>query len=145
KIGHELAGDSQPAHVRVAALIALASTEDKKLLGELVSNVLAGDADYQALGTRAIATVPGELGTDMLIQILDANPAPEAQITALSALEGMRAKKAVTAVENATASDDPEVRAAAYQALGAVGGANTVKVLAAAAAGEGDDAKAAQQ
>ncbi|MFP4055746.1 MAG: HEAT repeat domain-containing protein [Candidatus Brocadiia bacterium] len=140
----ELYAPDEPKSIRVAALRGLVVAQAEKAV-PLVVEVLTGeDLRMQAIATTFVREMPGTAATRAFAQVLP-RLSPEGQCVLLDALADRGDPAARPAAVQATRSGQEPVRVAAYQALGTLGDASTVPLLAKAAAAGGAEGKAAGQ
>ena len=132
-IFRELSAPSQPAHIRAAAFPGRVAAR-KDQAEEMVLAALTGqDAAMQVAAVRAV-----RLGADakLLKALADALPrvAPSVRASVIEALAQRRCLAARAGIVQQASADDEFVRRAALSALGVVGDAASVAVLAGRAA-----------
>jgi HEAT repeat protein/ribosomal protein S17E len=111
----------------------------------ILDELKRGDPERQAVVIAALREMPGAEITKALAKELP-NLAPAAQVQLLSALGDRGDRAALPAVIAATKATDEAVRIAALKALGQLGDASSVMLLAQrAAASSGDEQKAARE
>ena len=142
RIYRRLWAEEQPLHVRKAALLGLARSKAEGAT-DLILTCLRGDnAVLQQAAGRVMAEIPGVDAGKALAEALP-SLAPEAQVTVLEALAQRGEPATAEAVAAATAHGNESVRVAALAALGSLGSAEHVPLLANAAAAPGSGGKAA--
>jgi HEAT repeat protein len=146
KIYQKLYAPDQTAGVRRAALQGLAMVKPAETTAEILKALSSEDATFRGLAVSMIKEMPGAEVTKAFAAELPKLPAA-GQVGLLDALEARKDPAAREAVLAAAGSDKPEVKAAALRALGAVGGAADVPMLAKTAAAEAatDPGKAARE
>ena len=112
----------------------------------IVIDALKGDdEEMQSVAIALVRDIPGEQVTKALAKELP-NLSARGQVQLLSALADRGDKAALPAVVTAAKAEDESVRIAALKAIGELGDAGSVKLLATAAAkSRGDEQKAAQE
>ena len=132
----------KPTAVRIAALGGIARS-DKASAAPIIASLLGGkDLTMQRLAAKLINEVPGSDATKVFAGKLPTLPA-DVQVIVITALSTRGDKAAAAAVTQAATSKDAAVRAAALEALGALGDASNVRVLTEALAGGGGGGNAA--
>ena len=119
--------------IRLAALRGLAQSQGVAAVNTLTVVIKGDDAQMQASAIAYMTEVKDPSATKALVDLLGAVK-PEAQTLVLRSLAARSDKSACGAVTKAVASEDKNVKAAALEALGAVGGAGSVDLLIANAA-----------
>ncbi|UCC98441.1 MAG: HEAT repeat domain-containing protein [Phycisphaerales bacterium] len=113
-------------------------------VGIILEILRGGDQEMQAVAIAMVKDMPGEQVTEALARELP-NLSGAGQVQLLSALGDRADVAALPAVVAAAESQNPSVRIAALRALGQLGDASSVDLLArAAAAGSGNEQKAAR-
>jgi HEAT repeat protein len=129
-----LAASEEPEMIRIGALHGLASTEGKAALPLLSRELGSPAAQVQAAAIQLLNEMPGADVTALLVKSFP-NLSALGQIRVLAALARRGdAGGARLVVTKALESSTPEVRSEALSALGKVGDASSVPVLADAAA-----------
>ena len=130
----------------VAGSSAAAQEEPNEPLIQMVIELVSGeDRDMRALGFQQVREeVPGEAATKRFAALLPKLP-PDGQVGLLDALGDRRDPTARPAVLERLKSRDEHVRAAALRALGPLGGAPDVPLLAKKAAAGSQPEKAASR
>jgi len=130
RIYRELEGSTWPKHVRMGAFAGLLVAEPDRVVARLAKAIKSTDATVRGLAIQKVATLKNEGLAKRFAQELQALP-PQTQVLLIGALAG-RPEKAVVrpAIAAAATSRDPAVRLAAVEALGDVGDASSVKLLA---------------
>ena len=139
-----LMASGQPTHIRMAAFrgLVLASGSDAGAL--IIGQLQGNDPALKQMALVLARQVPGEAFTKAVAGQLETIE-PSRQVTLLQILGERGDKAALPQVIKATASQDEGVRQEAIQALGMLGDASTVPVLAAiAATAKGKDQAAAR-
>jgi HEAT repeat protein len=136
RIYERFSAPNREKHLRVAALRGLVATGDQAGLRLLVKTIQDPDADLRAIAIGFARTARAPAATKMFADLLPSLP-PEAQELMLGALGARGDAAASPAVAAAAKSEHERVRAAAYEALGQIGGAAAVELLAQAAAAAG--------
>ncbi len=133
QIYSQLYAADKPAQVRAAALRGIVATRPRQA-GNIIIGVLEGD-DVQ-MQSAAIGLLSEVSGTELTRAVTDRLPdlSVTAQVQVLAALAGRRDPSALPAVLEAARSDSADVRVAALTALGALGDASSVDLLAKTAA-----------
>jgi len=135
-IYRKMVAKGNPAHVRIAALKGIVRTEKEKALPTVLSFLEEGDLASQLVAAKLAREVPGKAATEALTAQLPAL-SPNAQVVLLAALSARGDKTAAPAVTTAARNANEDVRTAAVQALGILGDATSVELLAKAAAAGG--------
>jgi HEAT repeat protein len=124
-----------PGHIRGAALQGLATAAPA---GAAVTHVLmalkSGDKPLQMVAAKVAREIPDSF-TDLLLAASLSTLPPDSQVLLIRALADRGDQRAEPPVVGAATSDDAQVRVAALEALGKVGGAESIHVLISAAAG----------
>ena len=133
-----------PAPMRIAACRGLARA-DKRAAAQTVVSMLHDESPLIRRAAGALAAeVPGQEATKAFVADLP-SLAPDAQAALLAALSDRGDKAALPSVVQAVQSSDATVRVAALQALGALGDASCVRLLASAATANDEAGKAAME
>ena len=132
---------AKPVALRVAALRGVVIAEKGKAVDTLAGLLVDDNPTLRKAAGKFIIDMPGPEATRAFAAKLGSLP-PKAQLVVIGALTARGDRTAGPAVARAAASRDPAVRAAALSALGALGGANEVPLLAERAVGP--DAAAAR-
>ncbi|MDP6044447.1 MAG: HEAT repeat domain-containing protein, partial [Phycisphaerae bacterium] len=128
--------------VRIAALGGIARS-DKSAAAPIIASLLSGkDKAMQRLAAKLVNEVTGAEATKVFAGKLPNLPA-DVQVIVITALASRGDKGAAPAVTAAAASKDAAVRTAALDALGSLGDASSVTILARALPAGGSDAAAA--
>ena len=135
KIYDKLYAKDQPSRVRRAALQGLAVVRPAESTPLVLEALSSKDATFRGLAINMVKEMPGTEATKAFAGHLAKLP-PSGQVALLDALEARKDPAAHDAVVKAVASDAKGVKPAALRALGAVGGAADVAMLAKVAAGE---------
>ena len=118
----------EPAHIRLAALGGMARTRGDGAVDILVGAIIGDDPQMRASAIALMTEVKDPKATKVLVDML--GPAkPETQTLILASLGGRGDKSACPAVTKCAASEDRNVKAAALEALGSVGGAGSIPLL----------------
>jgi HEAT repeat protein len=140
----KLTADTNPKPVRIAATKSLLALQPEQALAKSLALLKEEDLGFRGLGAIALRKLEGANVTTACADAL-AGAAPEVQVVLLSILKDRADHAALTAVTAAVASGDPEVKAAAVQALAAVGDSTSIALLVETAkSAEGDMAKSAR-
>jgi type 1 glutamine amidotransferase/HEAT repeat protein len=124
-----LTAADRPRAVRIAAFIGWVRSQGDKGGAAVLAALASRDPVLQAAGVRALRAVTSEALLEKLAQRLDSLPSlPQAQVIALLAERGVRG--ALPAVAQAVTSKDPAVKDAALAAVGLLGDATCVPLLA---------------
>lgn len=145
-IFNEMAAPAQPLQIRLAALRGMVAADPAEGLKLVLAALKGTDPKLQAAATRFVREMPGAELTPVFAGQLS-SLAPAGQVLLLDALadRGDTAARPA-AVIMLTKSEDPAVRLAAIKALGKLGDAMTVTMLAqVAAASQGEERTAAQE
>ena len=138
-----LLAEGRPTMIRIAALRGICLTETDQAAGRLLRLMKDRDVRLQRAAGKFMADLPGEGASAALARALP-TLAPPAQVVLLSTLTARGHKVAAPAVARCAQSRDEAVRLAAVQALGVLGDASHVALLARQAAAGGDVARAAR-
>ena len=141
-IYEKLYAPAEPTVVRIAALRGLAAARQAKACPLIVAALKGKDPALRAAASRHVRTIQGKGLTATFAKLVSSLPA-EGQVLLLEALAARGDSAAAPAVIQAASSSDESVKAAAVGALGALGGADSVPLLAREAAGKGAPAEAA--
>jgi HEAT repeat protein len=142
RIYNEVYAKECPSPVRIAALHGIVSVEGEKAAPALIRLLRSDDAELREAALMFLAHVPGEGVTQLLAAETSTLP-PEPRALALVALAARGDATGRPAAVRAAQSVDSRVRAAGIDALGVLGDASDVAMLARAACGEGSEAEAA--
>jgi len=129
----ELFAPGEPVHVRRAALVGLAQLGGPDGVSAVVGALRDKDPVLRATAINCTRTMKGE-GMSRLLIVELPKAAPEAQVLLIGVLADRGDAGAAEALGTVLDSPSAEVRAAATQALGKVGGASSVGLLAKIAA-----------
>ncbi len=143
RVYRELLAAGEPEMVRIGALHGLAATERKAAIPVLAREMGSSNPRVQAAAVTLLNTMPG---ADVAALFVEQFPrlAPLGQIRVLAALAGRGDAAAARPVAmEALSSSIPELRAEAVRALGHVGDASSVPVLAEVAANADGTARSA--
>jgi type 1 glutamine amidotransferase len=144
-IYEQLYESSEPDAIRAAALKGLVLTSGEEAKDILIDAIKTCDPVIQAAAIPLTSRIPGAEMTKYLAGSL-AGLSVTGQIQVCSELANRGDKTALKAVAKATMARDASVRIAALKALGRLGGASNVMLLAeTAASGEADEAEAARE
>ncbi|NIA13813.1 MAG: hypothetical protein GWP08_07005 [Nitrospiraceae bacterium] len=125
--------EDELARVRVAAFMGLAAAAPERGL-PLAIDALKGDCpDMLGAALLCVRTMPGANATNAFVGLMPDLPAPTKALL-LAALADRGDAAALAAVTDAAGSEDEAVRTAAMAALGKLGSAGSVTILAKAAA-----------
>jgi HEAT repeat protein len=132
-IYNRLYGAGEPVQVRTAAFRGMVATKPKQA-SRIIIGALEGDDEQ--MQSAAIGLLSGVSGEELTKVITDRLPSLSVtgQVQMLAALAGRGDPSALPAVLAAVGSDSVDVRVAALAALGSLGGASTVDLLAKTAA-----------
>lgn len=141
-IYRKMMASSNGTWIRIAAYKGLIKAEKEKAVPYIVALLKDDDINLQRAAGKFIAETPGTAVTKALAQQLP-SLSTDGKIVLLSALEGRGDKAAASYVAKAVNASDNRVRLAAIRALGVVGGAADVALLAKVSAEGGQLEKAA--
>lgn len=141
-IYRQLVAEGNPTPIRIAALEGIVRTERDRALPTLVGFLESGDPLRQEAAAKFAAGTPGPAATKALTAHLPSLP-PRAKVVLLTTLRTRGDRTAASAVAECAKDDHEGVRAAAFLALGALGDAGHVEMLANTAASGGSTGKAA--
>ena len=127
---------------RIAALRGIALAEKAKAAPTLVALMSGKDVDLRRAAGKYVIEMPGEEATLALSGRL-ASVSADAQVTLIDALAARGDKAASADVARLAGGRDERVRVAALKALGTLGDASSVPMLAKAASAGGEVGKAA--
>jgi len=122
-------------HVRLAALRGLAQSQDAKAVNTLVTVIKGDDAQMRANAIAFMTDIKDPGATKAMVDLLATTKGPSKALI-LGGLGTRGDKSACPVVTKAASSEDKDVRAAALEALGSVGGADSVDLLVKAATTE---------
>jgi len=122
-----------PLHVRVAALTGLVNASGPGALPLIEEAMAADDAMLRTAATRLCGGLPGEKATAALAMRLD-HVGPDAQVGLIAALADRGDRAAAAAIRQRIDADSEAVKLAAIRAVGAIGDADCVALLAGLAA-----------
>ncbi|HYW46568.1 MAG TPA: HEAT repeat domain-containing protein [Bryobacteraceae bacterium] len=144
RVYQRLIAPNEPAMIRIAALDGLQAADPKAALPVLSRELGSAGSDIQAAAMRLLNRVPDPEVTALFLKQYP-GLSPIGQIRVLSALADRGDRAARPLVTAAVKSATAEVRASALAALGKLGDASSVSILAQAAAnapaGEQDAAR----
>jgi len=143
-IYQQMYAPAEPVRVRIAALRGLVMSKPAQAAGLLGEAITGKDGQLQATAIRLAADIQGPEATAILTGLIPRVP-PAVQAALVAALGSRHDAGAKPTVIEATRNSDDAVRVAAFKALGELGGASDVPLLAKTAAGQGADADAARQ
>jgi len=126
----------QKKHFRIAGLRGLVAARGEQAVPLLVEAIKSSDRERQATAIGLATRLKGQEATKAFVGLLP-SVSPEAQELLLRALGSRRDAAAAPAILAATKSQHEAVRVAALEALGSVGDASFVGLLARAAAAAG--------
>jgi len=133
----------RPLRVRCAALKGLAAVAPTETTPKILTALASDNSVFRGLAVTLIKDIPGDKATTQFAaQMTKLSPA--GQVALLQALAARKDPAARSAVLAATASKDAKVATAAITALAAIGNAQDVPMLTAAATADGDKAAAAR-
>jgi HEAT repeat protein len=124
---------SQPAHLQIAALRGLVAAGGGEAQRRLVEAIKSPEAIVRSCAIGFVRSVTGSDSTRTFAELLPSLP-PDAQQLLLHSLGDRGDRAATPAVIAAAKSNNDGVRIAACEALGSLGGADTVEFLAHTAA-----------
>ena len=142
-IFEKLYAADRPIRVRCAALKGLAVVRPAETTPEIIKALASESPLFRGLAATLIKDIPGAEATTLFAAQLTKLP-PDGQVALIDALAARQDPAARQAILDATKSTDDKVAAAAVAAIGAVGNAQDVGLLVAAAAGGADKAAAAR-
>ena len=125
----------EAVHVRLAALRGLARSQGAQAANTLAAVIKGDDPQMRASAIAFMTDVKDPGATKTLVDLLGTMK-PESQTLILRSLGARGDKSACAAVTKAAASEDKNVKAAALEALGSVGGASSINLLVKAASSE---------
>lgn len=129
----------------VAASNVAADEADQEIIKMVIDALKSPDAEMQTGAIAIVRDIPGEEVTKALAQELP-KLGPTAQVQLLSALADRGDVAALPAVIDSSKSQDESVRVAALKAIGQLGNASSVPLLAErAATSKGEEQKAARE
>jgi len=134
----------EPLSIRIAALRGIITATPKSGLKTVLDILKGDDTQMQAAVIGLLREIPG---TDVTKAVAAEMPnlSPAGQVQLLSALADRGDRAALTVVIDAAKSPEVEVRTAAFTALGLLGDASTIDLLAqTAATAAGPEAEAAR-
>jgi len=132
----------QAKTVRIAALRGVVLAEKDKAAGALLKLMSDDDADLRRAAGKFVIEMPGEAATRAFAGALGSMK-PDRQVAMLDALSARGDPAAAPSVMRLALSGQEAVRVAAIKALGVVGDAASVEMLAKAAAAGGTTGQAA--
>ncbi len=141
-IYEKLYAPNEPKVVRIAALRGLVAARKAKACPLIVAALKGKDPALRAAASRHVRTVQGDGLTGTFAKLIGTLSA-EAQVLLIEALAARGDEAAAPAILQAASSGDESVKAAALGALGALGGVDSVGLLAKEAAGKGAPAESA--
>jgi len=133
-IYHQMYKPDQPKHVRLAALRGIVAAGGEKTMPLLTEILTGNDPFMQASALRFLREVAGPETTKALTGLLPNLPA-ETQVMLLDDLAVRRDPAALPAVKQAAASQQEAVKKAAVRAMGQLGNASCLPILAQLATG----------
>ncbi len=139
-----LAASGNPPDQRVAAMMVLADAHVLDSENYIIFGIADADPLVSASAIRLSSKIKNPKAVAALTEQLK-KPDATRQVLVLSAFAERRDTVALAAVEEAAASSNEDVRVAAFATLGVIGNANTVKILAKAAAEEKGRVKTAAE
>ena len=125
----------EAVHVRLAALRGIARSQGAQATETLAAVINGDDPQMRANAIALMTDVKDPGATKVLVGLL-ATMKPESQTLIIRSLGARGDKSACAAVTKAASSEDKDVRAAALEALGSVGGADSIDLLVKAAGAE---------
>jgi HEAT repeat protein len=134
---------NNPDRFRIAALRGLVLVKGEGAVPLLTDILTGSDARMRGIALSFMREVPGPGGTKAMAALLP-KLGPAAQVDVLNELGSRGDPSTKSAVLAAAKSDDAGVRSAAFKALGGVGGAADIAMLAQVAAVEGPERDAAR-
>jgi HEAT repeat protein len=138
-----LASAGKPGPVRVAAMRGLAAVQSPRAASVALKGMVDPDVQVQRAAARILGMIKNPGVTRQALTAF-AKAGPAAQVVLLTAWADRREPLATDVALKAMASQNVEVRHAAIQTAGRLGGVRAVKALAEAAAASGDDAGVAR-
>ena len=142
-IYRKAAAPNNPTMIRVAAYRGLALVEKEKAVPVLAELLKSPDADLQRAAGKFLAELPGPAATKALADQLPALSS-SGKVSVLGALAARGDRSVAALVTKAAGSEDSAVAAAAVNALGVLGDAGSVDLLAAKTAAPGELGAAAR-
>lgn len=144
-IYEQLYDEGEPEPIRFAALRGIVKAKPKNATEIIVDVLKSGNEPMQAVAVSLIREIPGKkIVRAVAAELPKLSVAPKVQL--LSALGDRGDKAALLATVRATSSPEVDVRVAAFKALGSLGKAPAVNLLAQTAANtEGAEQEAARQ
>jgi len=139
----ELNTPQEPRSIRMAALKGMLNTAGDRAATMILDALAGDDADARSVAVGHVAAMKGQ-DVESLAAGLAKLP-PAGQIALLSALDWRRDKAALPGVLAATKITDEKVNSAAMRALGGVGDASVVPLLAETMFKGGDPGSAARE
>ena len=123
------AAGSRDASVRVAALEAIGRLGDGTSVGILAERAASSRGPEQAAARAALSALSGrDVAEAVVREMKDATPAVRVEL--IDALRARRASRAIGAIRVMAEDRDARVRAAAYRAIGELGGDADIEPLA---------------
>jgi HEAT repeat protein len=142
-IFEKLYAADRPIRVRCAALKGLAVVRPAETTPEIIKALASESPIFRGLAATLVKDVPGAEATAQFAAQLTKLP-PDGQVALIDALAARQDPAALPAIRDAATSTNDKVAIAAIAAYGAVGGAQDVGLLVAAAAAGSDKAAAAR-
>lgn len=123
----------EPVSIRIAALRGIVTADPRRGDAFVVDVLRYGEPEMKTMVIGLLREIPGTKMTKAITAVLP-NLSVSGQVQLLSALAGRGDRSALPAVLDATKSSEADVRVAAFSALGALGNASAVDLLAKTAA-----------
>ncbi len=143
-IYEELRDASQPARIRLAALRGIVVASPEKAIPILIDGFKSGDSMTQAQASGFVRQISGEEATKAFAAALP-SIAPAGQVVLIETLAARGDVAAKPAILALVKSDNEAVRIAAIKAIGSLGNASDITLLADLAAKTGPERDAARQ
>ncbi len=140
----QMMATSEPRTIRIRALAGLVSANAKAAVPLLDAELESRDPEVQAAAIKLLNGIAGPEITTVMVRVFP-KLAAHGQVRMLSALAQRGDASAKPTVLAARKSPNPDVRAAAFGALGALGNETDVASLAEAAAGDGPEHAASRR
>jgi len=131
----------ETTHIRLAALRGLSRSQGPDAVNTLAAVIKGDDAQMRATAIAYMTDVKDPGATKTLVDLLGTMK-PDAQTLILRSLGARGDKSACAAVAKAAASEDTAVKGAALEALGSVGGSESIPLLISNAASGGAERSA---